>query len=131
MVDEDEKISTDDEIHKLSSAIKDAGHGDIADMVHKLHVKRERRNDMVLRALRDIQDNMKIDKSLVENLSAGFPGDDPRGHREAHEAWIQREMLNKELKKSIIDKSLVALIWAVLAFIAKSVWENVKNITPL
>lgn len=128
MVDEDEKISTDDEIHKLSSAIKDAGHSDIADMVHDLHVKRERRNDMVLRTLRDIQNDMTTDRSLVEDLSAGFPGDDPRGHREAHETWIQRELLNKELKRSIIDKSLVALVVAVILFILKSAWEEIKSI---
>lgn len=131
MGSQDEKISTDEESHRLVSAIKDKGHDDVAEMVHDLHVKRERRNDMFLRTLQEIRDEMKADREMINNLRTAFPGDDPRGHREAHEAWIERELLNKELKKSIINKTLVGLVWVVLLYIGKSVWENVKDLISL
>ena len=63
---------------------------------------------------------------LKDLLSSAFPNEDPIKHRQYHEEVIDYMRERRELWKSIRDKSLSGLVWALLAAVGTAVWQYLK-----
>lgn len=63
---------------------------------------------------------------IAQMMAQGFPGGDPDGHRRYHEeqiAWMEER---RKMYASIREKTLTALVWAVIVAICTGVWEILK-----
>lgn len=65
-------------------------------------------------------------KKVQMLLLTAFPGGDPDGHRRAHEEAIAFFRDWGALMKEIRNKTVVGVVWAVIALIGLSVWSYVK-----
>ena len=73
-----------------------------------------------------VQTHAISEASLISRIDDAFPGKDTRAHREAHEAWMAREVSRSKLRQAIIEKSLTALVWMLLLGLGTAVWHWVK-----
>jgi len=64
---------------------------------------------------------------VVALIKDGFPGGDPRGHREVHEGYIAEAKQKKDLRDAIIKQILTGTAWATMAFIAAAIWVAIKS----
>lgn len=113
--------------YELVKAIQNLGHDEVADIVHTVIKRRNKRTDCLMDKMNEIKEVLNNQQKIMEKLFGAFPDDDARGHREAHEVWMEREMQNKELKKAIINKSITAIVFAVLIFVATATWDAIKK----
>lgn len=60
-------------------------------------------------------------------IKSGFPDNDPRKHREVHEALIQEAKDRRELWKSVREKTISGAVYSGLIFIALAIWEAIKS----
>ena len=66
-------------------------------------------------------------KETERRLFDAFPDRDPRGHLDAHKAWIERIEANKKMWASMREKVVGAVVWSVLTTVAISVWSFLKD----
>lgn len=64
--------------------------------------------------------------ALEKLIRDGFPGGDPRSHREVHEGFIRAAADNHALWKSVREKTVSGAIWSALGLVLLAVWEAVK-----
>lgn len=63
---------------------------------------------------------------VITLIKDGFPGGDPRGHREVHEGYIAEAKTKKEWRDAVVKQVLTGSVWATLLFIAGIVWTGIK-----
>ena len=68
----------------------------------------------------------RIDEVLLL-IKDGFPGGDPRGHREVHEGYIADAKTYKEWRDTVIKQLLTGTAWATILFIAGAILVAVKR----
>jgi hypothetical protein len=66
-------------------------------------------------------------KETESRLLDAFPDRDPRGHLDAHKAWIERVDANKKLWAGVREKVVGAIIWSVITTVAIAVWSYLKD----
>lgn len=66
----------------------------------------------------------------VDKLVAAFPDGDTDGHRYYHEALIRKAEKWDKLADAIKEKTLIALIWAALAWAGVAMWHEVARYVP-
>jgi hypothetical protein len=64
---------------------------------------------------------------VIKLIKDGFPGGDPRGHREVHEGYIAEAKTKKEWRDAIIKQVLTGSVWATLLFLGGAIWLFIKN----
>lgn len=69
--------------------------------------------------------NRRFDE-LERLLKSGYPGGDPDSHRRAHEEQIEYIRERRMLWRSVREKTITALIWAMLVGIGAAVWQSIK-----
>lgn len=78
-------------------------------------------------SLQVVEAELKVLIGRVDDLAKGFPGNDPDGHRRAHEAMIARAearaRLYDELRAELAKKGL----WALLLAIGTALWFWTKT----
>ncbi|WP_186087296.1 hypothetical protein [Burkholderia gladioli] len=78
-------------------------------------------------SLQVVEADLKVLIGRVDDLAKGFPGNDPDGHRRAHEAMIARAearaRLYDELRAELAKKGL----WALLIALGTAVWFWTKT----
>jgi len=67
---------------------------------------------------------------LRQTLIDMAPHGDIDGHRKYHEALIEAQKRRVKIYDAIIEKTLVALLWAFIAFIALAVWHEFERYLP-
>lgn len=67
---------------------------------------------------------------LQQTLVDMAPHGDISGHRKYHEALIEAQKRRVKIYDAIIEKTLVALLWAFIAFVAIAVWHEVQETFP-
>ena len=67
----------------------------------------------------------RIDE-IVLLIKDGFPGGDPRGHREVHEGYIADAKSKKEMRDAVIKQLLTGSAWATVIFVAGAIWMAIK-----
>lgn len=75
------------------------------------------------------EDSRALDKrfdELKRLLISAFPGGDPERHRQYHDEVMQYLQERREVFKSVKEKTITALLWAVLVGIGTAVWHTVK-----
>lgn len=60
-------------------------------------------------------------------IKSGFPDNDPRKHRELHEALIEEAADRRELWKSVREKTVTGAVYSGLIFIGLAIWEAIKT----
>ena len=65
--------------------------------------------------------------TLQDLIKSAFPNGDPHGHRIAHEKAIASAGKWDKLKDGILEKLLTGGMWAMVVFVALSVWDRIKN----
>jgi hypothetical protein len=73
-----------------------------------------------------INEQLRVLSDKVDDLSKGFPNNDPDGHRRAHESLIKKNEQRAELYQAIRAELLSNGIWAALGFVALAVWVAFK-----
>lgn len=63
---------------------------------------------------------------LSRLVKAGFPNDDPHGHRRVHEGYIEEAEARKKLKAAVLEKTLSGVLWTGMAGLGMALWETVK-----
>jgi hypothetical protein len=66
----------------------------------------------------------------VDRLVSAFPDGDTDGHRSFHEALIHKAEKWDKLADAIKEKTLIALIWAALAWAGVAMWHEVTRYIP-
>lgn len=66
--------------------------------------------------------------TLEKMIKDGFPGGDPRGHREVHERSIKRAEEKAALWKGIWEKAVGGSVIAALVFIGQAAWSQLITI---
>lgn len=66
-------------------------------------------------------------KRRLDELQRAFPGGDPEGHRRAHEQMIEQAAARTRFWMDMRGKLLEKGIWAVVVFVAGSVWFYLKK----
>ena len=69
--------------------------------------------------------------SLEKMIKDGFPGGDPRGHREAHEGQIERANNRKALWKSVWEKLVGGTVISALIFVGQAAWSKFLALLPV
>ena len=64
---------------------------------------------------------------LITTIKDGFPGGDPRGHREVHEGYISEAKARKELRDAVIKQLVTGTAWASILFLAGALWVAFKT----
>lgn len=67
-------------------------------------------------------------EDAIEVLKKAFPAGDMAGHCRYHELMIERNAEIRSLKNAIKEKTLVALICTVIAFIGWSVLHEIQKV---
>lgn len=83
---------------------------DVADIVHLM--------SEVRRGQTSLADQLKELTSKVDTIMTGFPAGDIEGHRRYHETMIELVAERRRLRLVIQEKTLTALVWALLVFLA-------------
>ena len=76
------------------------------------------------------QEAERLERSFNELKSiliSAFPDDDPKKHRDYHEDVMQYMKDNREMWKSIREKTLAGLIWAGVAALGAAIWQVIKT----
>jgi hypothetical protein len=60
-------------------------------------------------------------------LARAFPDGDLEAHCRYHEEQVEREQDRKQLWRALRDKTLGAIIWALLAAIGTAIWQYVRH----
>lgn len=55
---------------------------------------------------------------------SAFPAGDLEGHSRYHQAIINMKEENRKLRRAIIEKTLSALIWATIVWLAMLAWKE-------
>ena len=76
------------------------------------------------------QQSVQLDKleAAYNKLLVAFPEGDAEGHRRYHEIVVESEKTKLAFKRSVIEKSLAALVWTLLVFLGTSVWAYVQTL---
>ncbi len=122
------------EEHRLIQAIASAGLDDVANAMEEVISKQDRRfeeaitriseNTGILREISaSLEEHVADESAMLKRLLDAFPASDTRGHRDAHEAWIEREKKRAALRDAIIEKSLASLVWMGLVALGIAVWH--------
>ena len=68
--------------------------------------------------------------SKFDELSAlaksGFPNDNPARHREYHEDNMEEAKARASMRRSIIEKLIMGVVWGGALLIASAVWDAIK-----
>lgn len=67
----------------------------------------------------------RIDEVILL-IKDGFPGGDPRGHREVHEGYIEDTKARNAIKDAVIKQIITGTAWASLVFVAIILWNAFK-----
>src|SRR3990167_5432408 len=70
----------------------------------------------------ELKDHIARKEEKLDKLVKAFPADDPRGHREYHDALIASAQQRVKIRQAIIEKSLAGIIWVGLVWIAIAIW---------
>lgn len=65
--------------------------------------------------------------AIITIIKDGFPGGDPRGHREVHEGYISEAKTRKELRDAVIKQLVTGTAWASILFLAGALWVAFKT----
>lgn len=67
----------------------------------------------------------RIDE-VISLIKDGFPGGDPRGHREVHEGYIEDAKARNAIRDAVIKQIITGTAWASLVFVAVVLWKAFK-----
>lgn len=89
----------------------------------------EIRDDIIriLKRLDEMDDQHKEAKDSINKLTAAFVGGDVEGHRRFHEMMIERNKELKSLRIAIQEKTISALLWSAIMFVAMAVFQSAKS----
>lgn len=59
-------------------------------------------------------------------IRSGFPDGDLDTHRKVHEGYMQEARDRAALWKSVREKTVTGVVWAMIGFIALACWEYMK-----
>ena len=75
----------------------------------------------ILKRLDDIEAEQAIFRSA-------FPADDVEGHRRYHQDVIDAKVDNRKFKRTIIERTVSALIWCLIIWIGTMVWHEFARV---
>lgn len=75
----------------------------------------------------DAADFKREVREKLDELTRAFPGDDPEGHRQFHDALVAEALERKKFYRELRGKLLEKGIWALAVFVAGAVWFYVKE----
>lgn len=64
---------------------------------------------------------------MKQATTAGFPNGDASAHKQVHEGYIKKAEQVQKIKNEVITHTLKGIVWAVVVFIAISVWNYVTS----
>ena len=123
-----------EEEHDLINEIRATGHYDVANAVANVLNKRDSRffevteriaenNDLLRGIGAALEKHVEEEHEMLKKFLGAFPEEDTRAHRDAHQAWIERERKRAALRDAIIEKSLASLVWMGLVALGIAVWH--------
>lgn len=71
-----------------------------------------------------VQDIHDIKKQVAAFSTAAFPAGDADGHRKYHELIIRKTEEIRRLRVVITEKTLTALVWLAIIWLAKTLWQG-------
>jgi hypothetical protein len=64
---------------------------------------------------------------LRADINDLVPGGDVDGHRMYHAGLIEEQLDRKKMRQAVIEKTLTALIWAVIVGVFIALWHELQN----
>ena len=64
---------------------------------------------------------------IITIIKDGFPGGDPRGHREVHEGYISEAKTRKDLRDAVVKQLVTGTAWASILLLAGTLWAAFKT----
>ena len=85
----------------------------------------------VMKALRAMSAQLDENTRITEEIRAGFPDEDPGGHRIYHEALIRREEERRKLYLEVRTHVAKGTVWALLVGLSLWAWWTIRHVAPL
>jgi hemerythrin len=62
-----------------------------------------------------------------EDFLKAFPNEDPRAHRDAHDAWISESQERARMYREVKTKIVTGGVWAVFVAVCTACWVYFKD----
>ena len=102
------------------------GYGAVVEAISRLRDDINNRHVENSSTLEVLEKEVKVAIERIDNLAKGFPGDDPDGHRRAHEALIQRAEERAALYRALREELVKKGLWALIVAIGALVWIGIS-----
>ena len=66
-------------------------------------------------------------ESKVDMVAAAFPGGDFEGHKRYHQALIQTLEEKRAFYRSLKEKTLLGILWALVVWLGMAIWHELAN----
>jgi len=75
----------------------------------------------------ELRERARSEETRLDVLIKAFSNDDPRGHREYHDALIAAAQQRVKIRQAVIEKSLTGLIWVGVVWVAYAIWQAFRH----
>lgn len=76
----------------------------------------------------ELLEAMEDMSTRIERLVAAFPEGDIEGHRRYHQTMIELLQERRRLRIAIQEKTISAIIWAVLVYLALAAFHELQDV---